>query len=96
MKVNSSVFAHKFSFIVFLFNLCSLARDLVGYKFILVYRSLNQREFSCTMELDLVVSVASSVGVNLVVFFCSRISVALYDTLGIPKVTTLFLSSSHL
>ena len=44
------------------------------------------------MGLDLGLSVAWSFGVQLVVFFCSCISVVLFD----PKISTMFLSHLYL
>ena len=48
------------------------------------------------LELDLFLSVAWSFGIQLRVFFCSSISVALFHTLGFSECHNMFLSSPHL
>ena len=48
------------------------------------------------LGLDFVLSVACSFGIQLVVFFCSGISVVLFHTLGFSGCQNTFLSSPHL
>ena len=52
--------------------------------------------FFTWLGLDLVLFVAWSFGVQMVVFFCSGISVVLFHTLGFSRCHNTFLSSSHL